>query len=740
MTLQKLLRGAVLGGLFIIPFIPLIVAYNLFFPFITGKNFAFRILVELVAGGWVGLALIAPEYRPRRSWMLAGFAAFVSIMFVADIFGTNPTKSIWSNFERMEGWVTLIHVFLYFVVLSAMLKTQFLWRSYWWTTIGVSLAVCLWGLAQFFGYIAIDQGGVRLDGPLGNATYLAAYLLIHLFIVALLWAQDWQVGKASKLRIAAYTLIIVLQSIILFFTATRGAIIGALGGAFLSALILVVLARKSKNAWRMATSVVVAILVIVGAFFALKDSALVKSSEPLRRLASISTTESTVTARFMNWGMAWKGIQERPVLGWGQEGYAVVFDKYYNPAMYAQEPWFDRVHNTVLDWFVAGGLLGILSYLSIYAAAFWAIWRSQSKQQGGEKGTFTIAEKSVLTGLLAGYFFHNLFVFDNITSYMLFAIVMAYVVSRSSADAAPVFSTKAVPQEAAPFAVGGAVLVAVALIFTVNVPGYNANRDLLLGLSAQDPAGPIKNLEYFKSAAGKSPIAIQESREHLAQVSTAVAGSAASAEVKQAFYDEAIAGMTQLTQMSPLDARFPLFLGIVHDAYGKHDLGEAALKKATELSPGKQMILFQYASNQLQRNDIPGMVATLKQAFDVAPNYRDARVYYAAALVIAGQDALAEETLQPVLTNVKSMTDQRLIGAYASRGQFAKIVRSQQLAVDANPSDVQTRVGLAAAQYQAGDKAGAIATLKKAIEINPPLKPQIDELIKQVQNGTVKVK
>jgi Flp pilus assembly protein TadD len=134
------------------------------------------------------------------------------------------------------------------------------------------------------------------------------------------------------------------------------------------------------------------------------------------------------------------------------------------------------------------------------------------------------------------------------------------------------------------------------------------------------------------------------------------------------------------------------------------------------------------------------MVATLKQAFDVAPNYRDARVYYAAALVIAGQDALAEETLQPVLTNVKSMTDQRLIGAYASRGQFAKIVRSQQLAVDANPSDVQTRVGLAAAQYQAGDKAGAIATLKKAIEINPPLKPQIDELIKQVQNGTVKVK
>ena len=44
-------RYVVLGALFLIPFIPLYVANSLFFPFITGKGFAFRILVEVAVVG-----------------------------------------------------------------------------------------------------------------------------------------------------------------------------------------------------------------------------------------------------------------------------------------------------------------------------------------------------------------------------------------------------------------------------------------------------------------------------------------------------------------------------------------------------------------------------------------------------------------------------------------------------------------------------------------------------------------
>ena len=61
------LKVIVFGGLFIIPFLTLHVADSYFFPYITGKNFDFRIIVDLVFVAWVVLALADAKYRPRFS-------------------------------------------------------------------------------------------------------------------------------------------------------------------------------------------------------------------------------------------------------------------------------------------------------------------------------------------------------------------------------------------------------------------------------------------------------------------------------------------------------------------------------------------------------------------------------------------------------------------------------------------------------------------------------------------------
>ena len=113
--IEKGLRYLAIAGVFALPFLVLVVAHSMFFPFITGKNFLFRLFVEAITFAWLGLALISPAYRPKKSWMLVAFALFVVVMAVADVFGVNPEKSIWSNFERMEGLVTLVHLFFLFV-------------------------------------------------------------------------------------------------------------------------------------------------------------------------------------------------------------------------------------------------------------------------------------------------------------------------------------------------------------------------------------------------------------------------------------------------------------------------------------------------------------------------------------------------------------------------------------------------------------------------------------------------
>ena len=196
MILEKTLRGIVIAGIFALPFICLVVATNLFFPYITGKNFAFRLIVEIMTGAWLALALVYPRYRPRRSWILGAFAIFVTLIAISDAQGVNVLKSFWSNYERMDGWVTLAHLLAYLVVAVSIMDTEKLWRRLFQLSLGISVFTAIYGLMQLAGITALGQGGAaglsaRVDARFGNPIYLAAYMLFHIFIAALLWVQGW---------------------------------------------------------------------------------------------------------------------------------------------------------------------------------------------------------------------------------------------------------------------------------------------------------------------------------------------------------------------------------------------------------------------------------------------------------------------------------------------------------------------------------------------------------------------
>ena len=146
MNINRSLRYILIGGIFLVPFISFIVANSMFFPFITGKNFVFRILVEILFASWLILALRVPSYRPTFSWLAVAVAVFVGVIALADIFGVNSTKSFWSNFERMEGLVTLVHLLMYFIVMGTVLNTQKLWTWFFNTSRRVGKARAPYGI------------------------------------------------------------------------------------------------------------------------------------------------------------------------------------------------------------------------------------------------------------------------------------------------------------------------------------------------------------------------------------------------------------------------------------------------------------------------------------------------------------------------------------------------------------------------------------------------------------------
>lgn len=724
MTLEKVLKSVVFAGIFAIPFIPLVVANTLFFPFITGKGFAFRILVEVSAAAWLALALVSPTYRPRRSWVWGAFGVFVLVIGVADLFGANVLKSVWSNFERMEGWVTLAHLFVYLTVLYSMMRTEQLWARLMHTSIGVSVLAGLYGVLQLAGFLTINQGGVRLDATFGNATYLAVYMLFHLFLTALMWEKVWRSHTERMWLSVMYGGIMLLQGIILFFTATRGAILGALGGALLSALLLVVFARHSKNAWRASVAVIASILVLVGAFFILKDTKVITSVEPLERLASISLQETTVVSRFYNYGMAWEGFKERPLLGWGQENYNLVFNTYYDPRMYAQEPWFDRVHNIVFDWLIAGGLLGLLSYVGVLFAALLGVWRS---------GAFSVAERSIFTGLLAGYIFHNLFVFDNITSYIMFMMVLAYIAFRvADARAAQPLCIRALPHKLLPVVAVFAAIVLWGTAWLVNAQGLEKNRALINALMPKDtPEAAVEALEI--AAATPGFLGTQEVREQLVQAAAAAASMQLEPDIKGRLFELAHSELEAGMVAAPEDARFPLFTALLDNSYGRYEDAREYLAQARALSPNKQAIIFQQAANARARGDTAAVVGFLKDAYELEPAYQEARIAYALEVYTAGAVALSDELVAPLIA--EGVVDQRLVAGYVARGDYERAARLWEGKARVNPTDAQARLATAASYFAAGNNARAIAVLEQlGIDI-PEVKAQADALIADIKSG-----
>ncbi|MEK7135449.1 MAG: hypothetical protein AAB780_01960, partial [Patescibacteria group bacterium] len=189
--MRKYLSLIVYGGLFAVPFVPFLVSSSLFFPFITTKVFAWRVIVEVVFAAWVLLALVDPEARPKKSPVLYAIGAFLLLIGLADLLGVAPLKSFWSNFERMEGYISLLHLGAFFLVISSFFREQN-WRQWWNTTLAASFVMVGYSVFQLLGVFTINQGGVRVDGTFGNAIYLAVYMLFNIFIALLMMLREWK--------------------------------------------------------------------------------------------------------------------------------------------------------------------------------------------------------------------------------------------------------------------------------------------------------------------------------------------------------------------------------------------------------------------------------------------------------------------------------------------------------------------------------------------------------------------
>jgi O-antigen ligase len=778
MTLQKVLAYIATVSVFLILLTPFVFYTHLFFPFITAKAYYFRVLVELGFCAWLGLAVLNPMYRPKKSWIVWALSVFMLVLLAANLQGINPSYSYWSNFERMEGYVTFLHLFAFFFVLTGVMRTERLWNWFLNSAVAIGVLQVAWAGLQVRGFLAVGLSQDRIDGTLGNATYLAIYAVFTFFIAlfCLLRHEDakhtfalkkyWHIptvllGALSVFWFATpqmvsalikpeqfpfvlltvvsvgvliffisiqkkqeravfatywYMLVMILATVAVFWTATRGSLLGLIGGAVLSMILMTFLYPK-KKVLRYSGFGVIGLAVI---FFLLvtvfKDTALVQNVNALRRVASISMTETTTIARFYNWNTAWQGVQQRPILGYGLGNYGPVFDTYYTAKMWNQEQWFDRVHNVIFDWLIAGGFTGLLSYLSLFVALMYYIWKKDS--------TFNNAERAVLTGLIAAYCFHNMFVFDNLVSYIYFFILLGYVHVRVTPSSNE--QMEASSDQPLPAIIAIALLVAVfpSLVWVTNANSFQQGTELIKALRISDPQKIPEITEHFQNALALDTFGDTETRQQLLSFTARIiTAPTVPLEIKQTTAIFAGEQITKEIAEHPNDPKFLAIAGQFLAQTGNLDQAKVLFERAVAVSPKKQFLYQPLIEILFKQDKRAEALALAKEVYAIEP----------------ANDVMWRQYVRSALrADDRTLYNALLTEAFATN-RADRVIDLVKQNIETDPENVQPYASLAVAYYQAGMTEDAIATLtfigEKFGKTVPAAKVQADALIKKIQAG-----
>lgn len=728
MNLNRILRRiiyACLGGIVVLPFAPVLTlttaSFSTYFPYITPGGFIFRALALIAFGAWVMLAIRDGAYRPKRTPLSISMLAFVIVIALANTFGVDRIRSFWSNFERMEGFVTWSHLIMLFYVAAHTIRFKAQWAV---------LATSSWLVAVVSAIAAfIINDGIgddRISGLFGNPIYFAIYMLIHVYIAAYGLYCAYRDGKTKTVKAAALAASIIVFSIGIVLSGTRGTYIAYGVSLFAAALVLVVKEKKSVVLKRVSIALITLVVLGTAFLFAVRNNPTFTQFQTIERASSVFDRESnSIFARINNWRIALDAFKERPILGWGQENYIYPFASHHNPNMYGQEPWFDRTHNVVFDWLVAAGLLGLLAYLAVLVSTVAQIWRSQ---------TIETVEQAVLIAIIVAYVIHNIFVFDYLLSAVALMLVAAYVQSRSAVVQSRPKPVDTPVQSDEYFALTVLSLATLIGAYLINVPALRTSVYVTQAMSAQDIR---EKTELFEKAIASGVIGRSEAVEQFTIASMGVARAQnIPDQAKLEFRDVAGKALAQEVAAHPDNVRTLTFYGSFLLNWGDSERAVEVFERARALAPRRQANLMTLSSAYSIVGRTAEAVEVAKVAYELQTDYDAARLQYVAALIGNAQSAEANALItEEDKTNPELRQD--LIGAYLRVKQYAPIIELLKPAVAANPSNIQDAISLSAAYLENKQRPQAIAVLvelKKYITDENIMK-DLDSFIASIRAG-----
>ncbi len=739
---------------------PLIVSDKFLYPFVSPRTGFFYLLIEIAFV--LFLVILASGYIRKNeikgNYLLLAFGIFVLVNILSAFFGASLQDSIFGNIERSWGILTLVHVFVFFLLLRSFFEKKD-WIKYFKILVWTSVLISIIGILQRFGGVfGVDiflSGSGRILTTLGNPIYVAIYLLFNIFFAGYLFILR---KKEKGSFDFVYLIPVVINLFAFLLTETRGAYLGLIVGIFISSFLYFFFGNSKKTKISLASFLAI-IIILISAAFAFPQSKFVQNTPILDRLSTISLSGGSITTRFIGWSAALKGFSDNPILGVGPENYNIVFNKYITPDYYlygASEPYFDRAHNEFLNILSEIGLVGFLAYLSIIFFIFYLIFKSYRSQK------INIEEFMLFSAMAAAYFVHVFFVFNDLNSLMLLVLFMAFIEFTAKEKNIVSFEKEAITQDALK-----KTLISVVILLVVFV-GYEYNYKVLKASNVANDAYLFeenfqinKDVGDFKQAVALYLKSFNEdvvkqkdiTFDFVDFLSNSLSSYSLISKDKETLdflkkgLDEARDKLENELKINKNDALIYIKYSSLNNAYfvvykDKKYIDKSVfyLKKAISLSPNRPQYYHLLSGVYFLANDAEKSIEAAKFALNMEKDYNKSYFILSRAYLIGGDLDKSLEYLN-IAVKMRYEPNQNTLKALAKELLNAKRIQDAisvyEVFLNYYPDSSQILSQIAILYLETERYDDAKTAVKKAAKINPKLQQASNYIIDQINKGNI---
>lgn len=370
--------------------------------------------VMTIAASWVWYR--DPSLRFRWSALRIALVVFILVQWVCAALGVDWWQSVWSDMARATGLWYQTHIIVAILIVgsplfSATSRLQIMKSSLWAACVVVALAV----VQSWNPDVLPNVSAHRVGSTLGNPVLFASYVFLQLGIATIVAQVD---RRSVRGVVGVYSILAVIA---LLIAQARGTYLGIAVGVLFASATWTVLLRKELNKKKVAQ--VVGSIALAGLLLVV----VVTQSTGAKQWVQGLTNMTTLSTRLINWGVAWEGFLDRPIVGWGPENYRRINDVFYNPELSKiayVESYVDKPHNQFLELIATSGVVGAVAFGAVVVLLLRILVAQYRKK------VWDARMVAVLAGIGVGHAVQMSFLFENPGTYVPIVVLVGWVLAQ----------------------------------------------------------------------------------------------------------------------------------------------------------------------------------------------------------------------------------------------------------------------------------------------------------------------